>query len=57
MLITLTATAGQVEQDKSLEKFEKLCTLAKDSVTRTTNCKLAQMQRKAMALSKTQDIK
>lgn len=57
MLITLTATAGQVEQDKSLEKFEKLCTLAKDSVIRTTNCKLAQMQRKAMALSKTQDIK
>ena len=57
MLITLTATADQVEPDKSLEKFEKLCTLAKDPVIRTTNCKLDQMQRKAMALSKTQDIK
>lgn len=57
MLITFTATAGQVSLDKSLEKFEKLCASSKDAAIRSTNCKLAEMQKKAMKLSQAQTIK
>ena len=57
MLITFAATAGQVALDESLEKFEKLCTSSKDEVIRSTNCKLAKMQEKAMKLSQAQAVK
>jgi hypothetical protein len=57
MLIPFAATADHVEADKSLVRFEKLSASSNDPVIRSTNCKLAKMQRNAMTISKAQAIK
>lgn len=57
ILIPFAATADQLVSDKSLERFEQLCASSKDPVIRSTNCKLAEMQRKGMTISKAQATK
>ncbi|WP_173238688.1 hypothetical protein [Legionella antarctica] len=56
ILMPFAATADHVKTDKSLEIFEKLCASSKDPLIRSTNCKLAENQRKAMIISKAQAI-
>ena len=57
MLIPFATSADQLESEKSLMKFEKLCASSKDPMVRSTNCKLVKMQRKAMIISKAQATK
>ena len=57
MLVPFAVTANQLESDQSLAEFEKLCSARKDSSIRSTNCKLANMQRKGMAIIKAHNVK
>jgi len=57
MLMPFVVTADQVGSDEPLVKFEQLCASSKDPVIRSTNCKLAEMQRKAITISKAQTMK